>query len=130
MTNFFSKVTFLLLICCLYACMPDGFTSKPRAITISKRKAKEIQTRRYRPHEYHRYDRGFVRWDIISANKSRKYSPMEGKRYSVNSNSKNRKLNKQMVARKRKQDVNYRYYKESMDEHQESEKSNFSIYDK
>ena len=110
--------------------MPDGFTSKPRQITISTKKAKQIQSRRFTPHESRRYDNALVRWDVISMNKSRKYNPMESRRYSVNNNNKNRKTNKQMVARKRKQDNNYRYYKDSMEEHKEAEKSNFSIYDK
>jgi hypothetical protein len=110
--------------------MQEGFTSKPRPIGITNKKAKAIQAKRFKPHEIHRYDRQSVSWGMISTNKSRKYSPMESKRYSVNNNSKNRKINKQMVAKKRKNDNNYRYYRDSMEAHQAAEKSNFSIYDK
>lgn len=130
MLNIIYKLLFLFSISLLTSCISDGYTSKPRPITITSKKAKQIQSVRFRPHEAKRFDNHLVRWDMIAVNKRRKYSPMESKRFSVNNNSKNRNNNRQIVKNKRKQDSNYKYYRDAMEVNQQAERSNFSIYDK
>ncbi|MDX2196732.1 MAG: hypothetical protein NW207_09965 [Cytophagales bacterium] len=130
---FFLSIIITLLSCTDYAAInitKKKPVYKPRPINITYKKMKSIQARRYKTGERNRFDKHAARYQMIAVNKSRKYSPMESRKYSVNSNAVNRKNNRKYVTKKTRKDNNYYFYRESMRAHQESEKESFSVYDK
>lgn len=97
---------------------------RSRPIGMSKKRYKHIKSSHYRKREVAVVPRQFRDsfWDKIG--------PRSHKVKYVNANAINKKKNKQMIARKRKEDNNYRDYREQSEFARASNGGNFSIYDK
>lgn len=119
------------LLCHWWSCMPQQrFISKPRPISISRSKYNKIQAARKKPNERQRFDHRTVNWDTINKSKNYRYSTMEGRKYTVNNNNRNRQINRKNVAQIRKKNKNYEFYRESILANRDNERTSLSIYDK
>ncbi|MDX2188847.1 MAG: hypothetical protein SFY32_03205 [Bacteroidota bacterium] len=128
---FYYRLIFMVAACMLHACMPNQYSTKPKPITISSSKLKQIQRlHKTKNREAIRvYDSRIVRWDIINRNKVRGRRPMERKNY-INASMKNRKAQYRAYVKKKKSNKNYEFYRESIKQNELAEKTSFSIYDK